>query len=241
MRLDRKLVALGLADSRSRAQSMISAGLVRVDGVVAKKASAEPPETAKIEAVTPHPYVSRAALKLLSALETFSLSPKGEVAVDVGASTGGFTEVLLEHGAERVYAVDVGRDQLHPKLHKNARIVRLEGQNARFLSAQHIPEQPGWVVCDASFISLEKVLPATLELAKSGSRLVALVKPQFEVGPKQVGKGGIVKDPALRAECVDRVAAWLNTVGWTVEGTADSPIAGSDGNQETLITAVKTL
>ncbi len=186
----------------------------------------------------PHPWVSRGGVKLAHALDRFDLDPGGRVCLDIGASTGGFTDVLLTRGAVRVYAVDVGRGQLDWRLRQDARVVVLEGVNARYLSTAEVPEAPGFIVCDASFIGLETVLPAALALAAPGARLVALIKPQFEVGRGRVGKGGVVSDPALHAEVRDRIAGWLGARDdWRVIGVAESPIQGAKGNREFLIAA----
>ncbi len=184
------------------------------------------------------PYVSRAALKLRHALEVFGLDPAGAVALDLGASTGGFSQVLLEAGAAEVWAVDVGHGQLAPALRADPRLHAIEGLNARALTAAHVPP-PGWIVADLSFISLAKALPPALELARPGAVLVALVKPQFEVGPAQVGKGGIVRDPAAHEAVRASVRRFLQASGWTVLGETESPITGGDGNAEFLIAARK--
>jgi 23S rRNA (cytidine1920-2'-O)/16S rRNA (cytidine1409-2'-O)-methyltransferase len=215
----------------------IEAGRVRVDGRPATKASEEVEAGAAIEAEPAHPWVGRGALKLEHALSIWSVPVEGRVVLDVGASTGGFTEVCLSRGAAKVYAVDVGRDQLHAKLAADPRVVNLEATDARKLDRTQIPEAPSLVVCDASFISLSKVLPAALALAAPEADLIALVKPQFEVGPAEVGKGGVVKDPAARAGALDQVQAWLSGEGWAVQGTAASPITGGDGNVEHLLWA----
>lgn len=184
-----------------------------------------------------HPWVSRGGIKLAHALAHFAIDPAGQVAIDVGASTGGFTDVLLKHGAARVYAVDVGHGQLAWALRNDPRVVVLEKTNARHLTPAEIPEPVDLVVCDASFIGLETVLPAALALARPGATLVALIKPQFEVGRGRVGKGGVVRDPALHEEVCARIAAWLPTQGWRVRGIARSPITGPEGNVEFLIAA----
>ena len=184
-----------------------------------------------------HPWVSRGGVKLAHALAHFAIDPAGTVAIDVGASTGGFTDVLLKHGAARVYAVDVGHGQLAWALRNDPRVVVLERTNARHLSRTEVPEPVDLVVCDASFIGLETVLPAALALARPGATLVALIKPQFEVGPARVGKGGVVRDPALHQEVCARIAAWLPTQGWRVRGIERSPITGSEGNVEFLVAA----
>ncbi len=184
-----------------------------------------------------HPWVSRGGIKLAHALEHFAIDVAGWVALDIGASTGGFTDVLLQKGAARVYAVDVGHGQLAWKLRQDSRVVVLERVNARYLTAEQAPEPPDIVVCDASFIGLETVLPAALALAKPEAQLVALIKPQFEVGPERVGKGGVVRDPALHAEVCQRIAAWLEGRGWAVTGIVESPIRGPEGNVEFLVHA----
>ncbi len=186
----------------------------------------------------PHPWVSRGGVKLAHGLDQFDLEPNGLICLDVGASTGGFTDVLLTRGAARIYAVDVGRGQLDWRLRQDARVVVLEGVNARYLTSEHVPEPIGFVVCDASFIGLQTVLPAALALAAPGAVLVALIKPQFEVGRGRVGKGGVVTDPALHAEVRDRISGWLGGLAdWRVIGHAESPIQGPKGNREFLIAA----
>ena len=196
-------------------------------------------ETAEIVAAPAHPWVGRGALKLVHALDLWPIAVEGRVVLDVGASTGGFTEVCLARRARRVFAVDVGRGQLHPSLGSDSRVDGLEATDARDLTADLIPEAPGLVVSDVSFIGLAKALPAALALAAEGADLVALVKPQFEVGPARVGKGGLVKDEVARIEALERVKEFLEAAGWTVQGTAPSPIEGGDGNREYLVWAVK--
>ena len=187
-----------------------------------------------------HTWVSRGGLKLVRALDHFSIDPAGAVALDIGASTGGFTDVLLARSAGRIYAVDVGYGQLAAKLRQNSRVVLLERVNARNLTRAQVPEAVDLIVCDASFIGLEVVLPASLGLAAESARLVALIKPQFEVGKGKVGKGGVVRDPALRHAVCGRIVAWLSAqAGWRVEGLIDSPILGADGNHEFLVYARK--
>jgi 23S rRNA (cytidine1920-2'-O)/16S rRNA (cytidine1409-2'-O)-methyltransferase len=193
-------------------------------------------EGAEIVYTKAHPYVSRGALKLLAALDHFELSPEGLTCLDIGTSTGGFTEVLLERGAHRVYAVDVGHGQLRQKLKDDPRVISLEGTDARNLTVQHIPEPPQAVVADVSFISLKLALPAALALAKN-AWLVALVKPQFEAGREHVGKGGLVKDEAAQNEAVKAVTALIGKRNWAVLGVIDSPIQGGDGNREFLVVA----
>ncbi len=237
-RLDQRLVDLGLAESRSRAQALIRAGAVTVDGSPARKASQAVSEGATVALVAhPLPWVSRAALKLLHALDAFGLSPEGAVALDLGASTGGFTEVLLARGAAHVHALDVGHGQLHPKLATDPRVTAIERVNCRAIPAGLVPPVD-WIVADLSFISLEKALPGPLSLAKPGARLVALTKPQFEAGPEHVGKGGIVRDPGVHAEVRARVRLFLEDAGWRVTHEGESPIKGGDGNTEFLIAAL---
>ena len=240
-RADVALVDRGLVESRAKAQALIMAGKVfsntkRVDKPGQPVSEDTPLEVKGQE----HPWVSRGGMKLGHALDFFGLDPAGRVGVDVGASTGGFTDVLLHHGATRVYAVDVGHGQLAWKLRSDERVVVLEKTNARRLDATLIPEAPGVVVCDASFIGLATVLPAALALAAPGAWAVALIKPQFEAGPEKVGKGGVVRDPAVHQEVCDRVQAWWSGLpGWTVLGVEASPILGPEGNREFLIAARK--
>lgn len=239
-RLDQALVTAGLAPSRARAQALVAAGVVTVDGAPAEKASARVGPGARLAVLRdPLPWVSRGALKLLHALDTFGLSPAGAVALDLGASTGGFTEALLARGAAEIWAVDVGHGQLAPKLRADPRVHAIEGLNARDLTPAHAPP-PGWIVADLSFIALAKALGPALALAPPGATLVALVKPQFEVGPARVGKGGIVRDPAAARAAVDDVRAFLAAAGWPVLGDTPSPILGGDGNAEWLVAARKT-
>ena len=239
-RVDLLLVARGLFDSRARARAAIEAGLVTADGVVVAKPAELVSEDATIAATAAHPWVGRGALKLVHALELWPLDLTGRTVLDVGASTGGFTEVCLARGAARVFAVDVGRDQLHASLRSDSRVVGLEGTDARRLTTDQITTPPDLVVCDASFIGLAKVLPIPLSLAGEGADLVALVKPQFEVGPDRVGKGGLLKDEAARAEALSDVIAFIQSAGWEVMATADSPIEGGDGNHEFLLHARKS-
>jgi 23S rRNA (cytidine1920-2'-O)/16S rRNA (cytidine1409-2'-O)-methyltransferase len=238
-RADRLLVARGLVESRARAQALIDAGLVESEGRIIAKSSEMLGDDVPLELKGPgNPFVSRAALKLLHALDHFGLSPQGRIALDLGASTGGFTEVLLGRGAARVYAVDVGRGQLHARVKADPRVVSLERTDARALGRALIPEAPGFITADLSFIGLHKALPAALALAAPGAMLIALVKPQFEVGPEGVGKGGIVRDPALHAASVGAASAWLSAQpGWHDLGSTQSPIEGGDGNVEFLIAA----
>ncbi len=239
IQLDQLLVERGLAESRSRAQSLIMSGKVFSGESRLDKPGQSLAADTEIELRSPdHPWVSRGGVKLARALEEFSIDPKGCVCLDVGASTGGFTHVLLERGAEKVYAVDVGRGQLAWSLRNEPRVVVLERTNARHLTRDQIPDPVEVIVCDASFIGLETILPAPLSLAAPGAVLVSLIKPQFEVGKGRVGKGGIVTDPALHEEVCARISAWLSErPGWTVAGVCDSPIEGAEGNKEFLIAA----
>ncbi|MGE0255202.1 MAG: TlyA family RNA methyltransferase [Alphaproteobacteria bacterium] len=236
-RADLALVERGLAPSRARAQALILAGKVfsgekRVDKAGDAVAADAPLEVRGDD----HPWVSRGGLKLAHALEHFALDPAGRVCLDIGASTGGFTDVLLAHGAARVYAVDVGHGQLAWKLRNDPRVVVLERTNARNLTAELVPERPGALVCDASFIGLATVLAVPLLLAAPGAWLAALVKPQFEVGKGRVGKGGVVRDPALHEEVCTRAQDWLAAQpGWRVLGLTESPITGPEGNREFLL------
>jgi len=238
-RADLLLVARGLFESRAKARAAIEAGGVIADGRPVLKPAELLDEDAVVEATAAHPWVGRGALKLEHALGLWPIAVEGRVVLDVGASTGGFTEVCLAAGARRVYAVDVGRGQLHASLADDPRVVGLEGVDARALTTAEIPEPPQIVVCDVSFIGLAKALPAALELAEIGANLVALVKPQFEVGPERVGKGGLVKDQAAHAEALADVKRFLEGAGWTVRETADSPVEGGDGNREYLLWATK--
>jgi 23S rRNA (cytidine1920-2'-O)/16S rRNA (cytidine1409-2'-O)-methyltransferase len=235
-RADIVLVERGFFDSRARAQAAIAAGLVSVGGVVLGKASEAIAHDADIEAEAPHPYVSRGGVKLAGALDAFALGPAGLVCLDVGASTGGFTDVLLKRGAAKVVAVDVGCGQLHPRLAADARVVSLEGLDARLLTLAHIGEAPGAIVCDVSFISQRLVLPHVLRLAASGAWLISLVKPQFEVGPAKVVKGRVRSETALRQACAG-VSACIEAEGWTVLGLMPSPIPGGAGAKEFLVSA----
>src|SRR5690348_16373053 len=240
-RVDTLLVERGLAESRARAQALVIAGRVwsagrRLDKPGATLATDAPLELQGRE----HPWVSRGGVKLAHALDHFAIDPSGAVALDIGASTGGFTDVLLARDARRVYAVDVGHGQLAWRLRQDPRVVVLERTNARHLTAADIAEAPDLVVCDASFIGLEQVLPAALGLAARDARLVALIKPQFEVGPARVGKGGVVRDAALHQEVCDRIVAWLEARGWQVGGVIQSPICGPEGNVEFLVSARRT-
>ncbi|MEM7170202.1 MAG: TlyA family RNA methyltransferase [Pseudomonadota bacterium] len=240
-RLDQALVDRGLVESRSKAQAVIMAGQV----FSGEKRLAKAGDMIKVDVPlevrgAPHPWVSRGGLKLVKGLDHFAIDPEEKVCLDVGASTGGFTHVLLERGAAKVYAVDVGQGQLAWSLRQDERVVVMERTNARHLSVDLVPEAIDLVVCDASFIGLEVVLPAPLNLVAPGGQLVALIKPQFEVGKGRVGKGGVVRDPALHQEVCERIAGWLNALeGWSVLGLTESPITGPEGNVEFLIAAKK--
>jgi 23S rRNA (cytidine1920-2'-O)/16S rRNA (cytidine1409-2'-O)-methyltransferase len=235
-RADRSLVERGLAASRARAQAAIEAGLVTADGVRIEKASQPVSSTAELRASPAHSYVSRGGLKLAAALDRFAFHPRGKVCLDVGASTGGFSEVLLERGARLVYAVDVGHGQLHPSLRGRRGIVSLERTDARALDRGLIPEPVELVVADVSFISLKLVLPAALALCTPAAELVVLVKPQFEAGKAHLKKG-IVRDKAVRkAVCAD-IERFISAEDWRVIGSMQSPIEGGEGNREFLIGA----
>ena len=230
-------MARGLFDSRARARAAIEAGGVRADGRAVVKAAEMLADDAELEAIPAHPWVGRGALKLVHALDLWRVSVAGRVVLDIGASTGGFTEVCLQRGAALVYAVDVGRGQLHPKVAADPRVINMESTDARCLTSVQIPQAPGLIVADVSFISLEKAMPAALALAGEGADLLALVKPQFEVGRGNVGQGGIVTDASAQTKALEAVKAFVTASGWTVQATADSPIAGGDGNREYLLWA----
>ncbi len=237
-RLDQIIVDRGLAESRSRAQALVMAGLVFSGERKLDKPGTALPEDAAIEVRgRDHPWVSRGGIKLDHALTAFEIDVAGAVAIDVGSSTGGFTDVLLTRGAVRVYAVDSGTNQLAWKLRQDDRVVVHEQTSARILTDAHIPEPIDLVVCDASFIGLAKVLDRPLAFVRPGGRLVALIKPQFEAGREEVGKGGVVRDPAVHERVCREVADWLIGIGWTVEGVTQSPITGPEGNVEFLISA----
>jgi 23S rRNA (cytidine1920-2'-O)/16S rRNA (cytidine1409-2'-O)-methyltransferase len=238
MRLDQYLVQKGLTPSRARAQETIAAGLVLVNGVVAAKPAQKIGEYDKVTvAGYVHDFVSRGGMKLEAALEKFEIDPAGKVCLDLGASTGGFTDALLRRRAAKVYAVDVGTGQLHEKIAGDERVVNLEKTHAKDLNKSLIPEPVEVIVCDVSFISLKKVLPFAFALAAPGARLVALIKPQFEVGRDGIGKGGLVKEE-LAKPAADDIAEWIRGKGWAVIGVMESPIKGGDGNREFLIGAV---
>jgi 23S rRNA (cytidine1920-2'-O)/16S rRNA (cytidine1409-2'-O)-methyltransferase len=232
-RLDVRLVALELAESREKAQALVMAGRVRVNGQPAAKPGLTVGADAAIEIVPGPAHVGRGAVKLLGALEAFGISPSGRVAVDVGASTGGFTETMLSAGASRVYAIDVGRGQIHESLRRDPRVVVREGLNARYLSAADVPEACALAAVDVSFISVLKILTPLRAVLAPSADVIVLVKPQFEVGRGQVGRGGVVRDPVRHREAVLRVArAAQSEHGYAVRAIAPSPITGAEGNRE---------
>jgi 23S rRNA (cytidine1920-2'-O)/16S rRNA (cytidine1409-2'-O)-methyltransferase len=235
VRADRLLVERGLFESRAKAQAAIAAGLVFANGVAVRKASDEIADNAAIDARPAHPYVSRGGVKLAAALDAFGFDPKGRVCLDVGASTGGFTQVLIERGAARVYAVDVGRAQLHASLREQSEVISIEETDIRRLAPLDPP--PGLVVIDVSFISLRQVLPAALKHASAPAELVVLIKPQFEAG-RERAKKGVVRDPAVHAAVCDEIAAFVGSLGCRVMGVMPSPITGGDGNKEFLLGAI---
>jgi 23S rRNA (cytidine1920-2'-O)/16S rRNA (cytidine1409-2'-O)-methyltransferase len=236
LRADQLLVERGLAESRTRAQALVMAGLVFVGDRKIDKPGQTLADDAAIDVRgRDHPWVSRGGIKLAHGLDHFGWTVTGAVAIDVGSSTGGFTDVLLSRGAARVYAVDSGTNQLAWKLRQDERVIVHEQTSARILTAAHIPESVDLIVCDASFIGLAKVLDVPLGFAKDDARVLALIKPQFEAGREEVGKGGVVRDPVVHARVCAEVAAWFEGRGWTVEGIVPSPITGPEGNVEFLI------
>jgi 23S rRNA (cytidine1920-2'-O)/16S rRNA (cytidine1409-2'-O)-methyltransferase len=240
VRIDQLLVERGLAESRTRAQALIMAGHVLLGDKRADKAGLQVAEDAEISVKgQDHPWVSRGGVKLAHAIDHFGIDVGGMIAMDVGSSTGGFTDVLLSKGAVRVYAVDSGTNQLAWKLRQDDRVVVHEQTSARILTAEHIPETIDLVVCDASFISLSKVLERPLSFAREGAQLVALIKPQFEAGRAEVGKGGVVRDAAVHTRVCTEVQDWLESTGWAVKGLTESPITGPKGNVEFLVWAAK--
>lgn len=237
-RLDQMLVDRGLVESRTRAQALVMAGLVFSGETKLAKPGQQLAEDAPLEVRgRDHPWVSRGGIKLAHAIEHFGLDPAGVTAMDIGSSTGGFTDVLLQGGASHVFAVDSGTNQLAWKLRQDPRVMVLEQTSARILTPEMIDRPVGWVVCDASFIGLAKVLETPLQLAQPRCRLVALIKPQFEVGREEVGKKGVVSDPALHQRVCDEVQAWVEGLGFEVQGIVESPIKGPEGNIEFLISA----
>jgi 23S rRNA (cytidine1920-2'-O)/16S rRNA (cytidine1409-2'-O)-methyltransferase len=240
VRADQLLVTRGLAESRTRAQALILAGSVFSGDKRVAKAGDQLPEDAPLAVKgRDHPWVSRGGVKLAHGLTHFGFDVAGAAALDVGSSTGGFTDVLLSRGAAKVFAVDVGTNQLAWKLRQDPRVVVHEQTNARYLTAEIVPEPVDIVVCDASFIGLAKVLGPALGLAKPGAKLVALIKPQFEARREEVGKGGVVRDPVVHQRVCDAAAEWVASHGWTVLGVTESPITGPEGNVEFLLGAVK--
>lgn len=239
LRLDRFLVERGLVESRERGQAIILAGNVLVNGQKVEKAGALVPEDADIRILgQPMPYVSRGGLKLEAALQGFKVDVSGKAAMDVGASTGGFTDCLLQHECRKVYAVDVGYGQLAWKLRQDPRVISIERTNIREINPELVPEPIDIAVIDASFISLEKVIPSVLKFLARSAEIIALIKPQFEVGRGQVGKGGIVRDEAARTAVVEKIVGSFRELGLNVKGVMPSPITGQDGNIEYLIYAV---
>jgi 23S rRNA (cytidine1920-2'-O)/16S rRNA (cytidine1409-2'-O)-methyltransferase len=236
-RADVFLVSHGFATSRNEAQSAIRAGRVEANDQTVTKSAQKLTAGMKIRYEPAHPYVSRGGVKLAAALDHFGLSPEGRICLDIGASTGGFSQVLLERGAKRVYAIDVGHKQLHHKIAADRRVISREGLNARDLSATHVSEPPQAIVADVSFISLKLALPAALQLAAREAWAVLLVKPQFELGRWGAPGSGVVKDEVARERAVTEVTAWVKAQGWQVIGSIDSPITGGDGNREYLLAA----
>ena len=238
IRVDQLLVERGHAESRTRAQALVLAGTVfSGETKIAKPGQTLPADAPLDVRGRDHPWVSRGGIKLAHAIEAFDLDPTGVTAMDIGSSTGGFTDVLLTKGAAHVFAVDSGTNQLAWKLRQDPRVTVLEQTSARVLTPEHITAPCSWVVCDASFISLAKVLDVPLKLAAQHCQLVALIKPQFEVGRAEVGKGGVVREPALHARVCEEVRSWLEGLGWQVQGIVESPIKGPEGNIEFLISA----
>ncbi len=238
-RADLILAERGLFESRAKAREAIEAGLVRADGRLVKKPSEEIAAQAELTTAKPYPWVSRGGVKLAHALETFGVDPSGRYCLDIGASTGGFSDVLLTRGARHVVAVDVGHGQLHPRINGDARVTALERLDARALERSHLAEAPSLIVCDASFISLTLILPHVLALAAQDATLIALIKPQFEAG-RAAAKKGVVRDAAVHEEACARVAQEVERLGWRLEGLCPSPIEGGDGNREFLLCGQKS-
>ena len=238
VRVDQLLFDRGLAESRTRAAALVLAGVVFTRETKVAKPGQQVPADAALEVRgRDHPWVSRGGIKLAHAIDHFGLDPAGVVAMDIGSSPGGFTDVLLSKGAQHVFAVDSGTNQLAWKLRQDPRVTVLEQTSARLLTPEMIDRPCNWVVCDASFISLAKVLEVPLRLAADACRLVALIKPQFEVGRTEVGKGGVVRDATLHARVCEEVHSWIEGLGWQVQGITESPIKGPEGNVEFLISA----
>ena len=241
-RLDQIIVDRGLAESKTRAQALVMAGHVYIGEAKAQKSGQQIAENADISVRgSDHPWVSRGGIKLAHALEVFAIDVTGNVVIDVGSSTGGFTDVLLTHGAARVYAVDSGTNQLAWKLRQDPRVIVHEQTSARILTEAHISESVDLIVCDASFIGLAKVLDRPLTFAEVGAQLIALIKPQFEAGREEVGKGGVVRDPDVHARVCNEIKMWLVEKNWTVHGLTTSPITGPQGNVEFLVWAQKSV
>src|SRR5262245_32378759 len=236
VRIDRLLVERGLFASRAKAQEAIAAGMVTADGIAVTRPAEEVPPDAVLQAAPAHPWVSRGGVKLAAALDHFGIEPAGRICVDVGASTGGFTQVLLARGARRVYAVDVGRGQLHASLRVRPDVIAIEATDIRKLEPARLEPPPDLITVDVSFIPLKLVLPAALALARGAAEAVVLIKPQYEAGPDHVKKG-LVRDPAVHAQVCSDVTALIASLGWGVAGLIPSPIAGGDGNHEFLIAA----
>jgi 23S rRNA (cytidine1920-2'-O)/16S rRNA (cytidine1409-2'-O)-methyltransferase len=236
IRIDRLLVERGLFESRAKAQAAIAVGRVTADDVVVAKPSDEVARDAVLRTMPAHPWVSRGGVKLAAALDHFAFDPGGQVCLDVGASTGGFTQVLLARGARRIYAVDVGQGQLHASLHACPEIVSIEATDVRALDPALLLQPPQFLTIDVSFISLELVLPTAFALLQTPARAVALIKPQFEAGPRGTKKG-VVRDARIHAAVCERIASTVASLGWTVAGITPSPIAGGDGNREFLLAA----
>jgi 23S rRNA (cytidine1920-2'-O)/16S rRNA (cytidine1409-2'-O)-methyltransferase len=236
VRIDRLLVERGLFASRAKAQEAIAAGMVTADGITVTRPAEGVPADAAVQAAPAHPWVSRGGVKLVAALDHFGIDPTGRIGLDVGASTGGFTQVLLARRARRVYAVDVGRGQLHASLRAHPDVVAIEATDIRKLEPARLEAPPDLVTVDVSFIPLKLVLPAALALARGAAEAVVLIKPQYEAGPDHVKKG-LVRDPAIHAQVCSDVAALLTSLGWNVLGLIPSPITGGDGNHEFLIAA----
>ena len=235
IRADVALTARGLVASRERAQELINSGLVALNGVLLEKCSIRVSDSDELTVLgAVHPYVSRGGLKLARALESFGVDPAGCVCMDIGASTGGFTDVLLQNGAAKVYAIDVGTGQLDTRLKADPRVISMEHTNARELRADLFDEAPKLGVMDVSFISIELILPAAFEVLGNAGRMISLIKPQFEAGPKKLGKKGIVSDPRVHMEVLERIVRFAPTLGWRVRALDHSPIAGTAGNLEFL-------
>lgn len=239
VRLDKLMVDKGLVETRSKALGLIMAGHVLVDGHPVTKAGSAIEDGSPISIKAGKAFVSRGALKLEAALDAFSLEVQGLVALDVGSSTGGFTELMLKRGARKVYAVDVGHGQLHWRLRKDPRVICLEGINARMISREHVPELCDMATFDVSFISLRLVIPPVLKLLKDNAHLIALIKPQFEAGREQVGKGGVIRDPVVHESVITGISSFLSDLALDVDGVIPSPVKGAKGNQEYLIHAMR--